>query len=697
MTLRARLSLLIAVSALIVALITAAVAMVSIGRLTGLAQQAAAGAMKYEVEEALLRRAEEQALADDLAMQRVQASAVALAGYISWLYEHPDYFPPHLEGGTPLRATTQGHLVNDRDTAVGVFVPRAARPEAATWAEAGLLSFIDPLLSAVQAGNSTVTRSWVVSASGVVRMFPNQGLGHGNSPIGPDYDYRSAEGYLTATPDRNADQLPVWSRPHRDPASGRLMITASVPVYGGGRFLAVVGLDMELQTIVCQVLAAGSEGDGYAFLVDQAGDVIVAPDEARLDLGLPLVTDHAGDELVVRLGSSPIEEVQALSTAITSGAAPGLMTIESAGGPRYFGYAPLPSTGWLLTWSLPEGSFLGRQLELGAEIDDLQQRFVGGMAGVSGAVALLLAGAGAMAGRWLTGPLGALAAGARRIGGDPGYRLPDLGADEVGQLGREINLMAGSLTSSRAAAVRLAEEAASERQARLIAVFEERNRLAREIHDTIAQGLAGVVLMLDNVGEMLAAGENTAAAATTRTAAELARNSLVDARRSLRELRPAPVLADGLAGALSQLATDHRADGLDVFLELPEEEPRWPAPVEDVLYRVAQEALRNVVQHSRAGAVRVAVRRGVGPEGIPRAIMEISDDGIGFATDLPPAPAVTGGGFGLWVMQQRLTNVGGHLAIDSRPGAGARLRATIPLGDPQGASPPEGEPGDERG
>jgi signal transduction histidine kinase len=197
-------------------------------------------------------------------------------------------------------------------------------------------------------------------------------------------------------------------------------------------------------------------------------------------------------------------------------------------------------------------------------------------------------------------------------------------------------------------------------QAREAGVLDERQRMAREIHDTLAQGLAGIITQLQ-------AAEQTGDATHVAKATRLARESLAQARRSVRALRPEPLEDNRLVDAVAELAEGWSRDsGVPVAVST-EGRPRPVTPDREVaLFRVAQEALANVAKH--AGASRVGVTLSYLDD---QVVLDVRDDGSGLA-------AGRDGGFGLTVMRQRMDGVGGALAIESEPGAGTAISASVP-------------------
>jgi two-component system NarL family sensor kinase len=203
------------------------------------------------------------------------------------------------------------------------------------------------------------------------------------------------------------------------------------------------------------------------------------------------------------------------------------------------------------------------------------------------------------------------------------------------------------------------------RSAELGAV-EERNRLAREIHDTLAQGLTAITLQLETA-DALRETDPARAAAAVREALSLARLNLEEARRSVLDLRAAPLEGRTLPEALRALATAMKPPLTRFKLQ---GKPRpLPAHIEVALYRIAQEALNNVQQHAQAkhAGLRLTFKRDT-------IQLHIEDDGCSFDTAHAPA-----GHFGILTMSERAKLAGGTLRIESAPRTGTRVMVTVPL------------------
>ncbi len=204
-----------------------------------------------------------------------------------------------------------------------------------------------------------------------------------------------------------------------------------------------------------------------------------------------------------------------------------------------------------------------------------------------------------------------------------------------------------------------------------LGAIEERNRLAREIHDTLAQGLAGIALQLETADALLETGaDSTRVRQVIEHALQLTRDNLEEARRSVLDLRAAPLEGRPLAEALAALVYEWAARRkVEAALEVIGSPRPLPVRLEIGLYRILQEALTNIGRHAQAR--HITVQWVLHPEYVE---LIVADDGRGFE------PAAVGGDrYGLVGMNERAKLLGGTLAISSAPGAGTRLNVMIPL------------------
>jgi two-component system NarL family sensor kinase len=200
---------------------------------------------------------------------------------------------------------------------------------------------------------------------------------------------------------------------------------------------------------------------------------------------------------------------------------------------------------------------------------------------------------------------------------------------------------------------------------------EERNRLAREIHDTVAQGLAATAMQLDTADALIDAGaEKAKVQGALREALRVTRANLEEVRRSVLDLRAAPLEGRTLDEALFALVDEAKGkSGVAASFTSLGGARRLSARLESGLYRIAQEAFANAVRH--AGACTIELRLAIEPG---RAVLTVEDDGRGFAADdLKPER------FGLVGLSERARLLGGELRIEAAPGSGTRIEAVIPL------------------
>jgi signal transduction histidine kinase len=205
-------------------------------------------------------------------------------------------------------------------------------------------------------------------------------------------------------------------------------------------------------------------------------------------------------------------------------------------------------------------------------------------------------------------------------------------------------------------------------QAREAGVLDERQRMAREIHDTLAQGLAGILTQLQ------AAEQTPEWRRHVTNAMNLARESLTEARRTVHAVEPS-VLADArLPDAISDVTRRwSEVNRIDAVLTTTGDARPMHADVEVTLLRTAQEALANVAKHAQANRVGLTLSY---MEDL--VTLDVRDDGVGFEPNAKRANGSTTGGFGLAGMRQRVQRLAGRLDIESEPGGGTAVSATVP-------------------
>lgn len=295
----------------------------------------------------------------------------------------------------------------------------------------------------------------------------------------------------------------------------------------------------------------------------------------------------------------------------------------------------------------------------------------------------------------------------------------------TGLFGKPIDLLAETNMRNQELVEQLqARNAQIARLSHLEGTARERERIAREMHDTIAQGLASILALARaaaaEVAQANGAGANRQASRHLAMIVELAQEGLDDTRRMIADASPRALDGRGLAEAVGRAADRLEREGIAVARSLDSTLPPLPQPARVAILRIAQEAIANVARHSRAANVAVSLRSVAGV-----AVLEVRDDGVGFdpatagAVDaeggsssnqaalrsrpesadegraglarvrrvwqrgrLGRAPEGDDSGFGIPDMRGRAADLGGSVSIDSSPGRGTRVLARIPVEAP---------------
>jgi len=304
-----------------------------------------------------------------------------------------------------------------------------------------------------------------------------------------------------------------------------------------------------------------------------------------------------------------------------------------------------------------------------------------------GLAALLGGGFGIWIGRGLHLRLARLVTSVEAwLRGNLALRIEDPAEDVLGVLAEDLDLLAEHLEEDEQDLARLRESNVRlTDQVRALAVVEERNRLARELHDSVKQHLFSLAMTASAVRTHLdmqtgtthvANGELREMIHEIEVAAQSAQR---ETTRLIEDLRPAPLHARGLGAALNDYSLLFGArEHVLVYVDVDCEDQSLPPAISETLYRVAQEALHNVGRH--AHATRVDVKLRCTPS---RATLTIDDNGVGFDTTRARR------GLGITNMHERLLNAGGRLVVESRPGTGTAITAEVDLvpGAPQSQPP----------
>lgn len=253
--------------------------------------------------------------------------------------------------------------------------------------------------------------------------------------------------------------------------------------------------------------------------------------------------------------------------------------------------------------------------------------------------------------------------------GNFGHRAEILEQDEIGIMADHLNQMAERVEKQVASLQKLTTERAEWReQLKKTAVTEERQRLARELHDAVSQQLFAISMMTSAVEENLD-GADERVRKQIAAVAKMAGDAQSEMRALLLHLRPATLEGKGLKEGVEELLAELEAKQPVTIRWEVADLPELPKGIEDHLFRIVQEALSNVFRHSQATSV--AVRLGV----VNRQIyLRIFDNGIGFDMARPKASS-----YGLQSIQERVNEIGGVAEIISFPDKGTQIEVKVPI------------------
>ncbi|WP_232697777.1 HAMP domain-containing sensor histidine kinase [Brevibacillus daliensis] len=249
------------------------------------------------------------------------------------------------------------------------------------------------------------------------------------------------------------------------------------------------------------------------------------------------------------------------------------------------------------------------------------------------------------------------------------YRAPDLGSDELGELAFQFNRLAAKWEGQVASLQRLSTHNAElHDQVKIAAVTEERQRLARELHDAVSQQLFAIAMTTAAIKRLIEKNPDRAAQ-QIELVEEMAAGAQAEMRALLLHLRPATLQNKSLAEAVADLLQELKMKNTIAIHWEINMLTNLPSGMEDQLFRILQEALSNSLRHSRANSITVKLFTLHG-----QARLRIADDGVGFD---PEGEKMTS--YGLMTMKERVNDIGGTMEIYSSPGNGTQIEIRVPL------------------
>lgn len=249
------------------------------------------------------------------------------------------------------------------------------------------------------------------------------------------------------------------------------------------------------------------------------------------------------------------------------------------------------------------------------------------------------------------------------------HQVPDLGQDEIGTVAKRLNVMSRRVREQIASLQRLSTERAEwTERLKQAAITEERQRLARELHDAVSQELFAISMMTSAIKQTLLTDPDKAQKQVAMVE-EMAGNAQSEMRALLLHLRPAHLEGKGLKEGVDDLLNELRQKhDLDISWHV-DPLPELAKGIEDHLFRIIQEAISNVLRHAKASSLQVwlAVLQN-------QIRLKIQDDGIGFNPDV-----VKHSSYGLRSMKERVNEIGGVLEVISLPNKGTQINVKVPL------------------
>ena len=254
--------------------------------------------------------------------------------------------------------------------------------------------------------------------------------------------------------------------------------------------------------------------------------------------------------------------------------------------------------------------------------------------------------------------------------GNLSSRVPVNGEDEIDRLGDQFNAMADQLESQMIDLRSLAERNAMlAEEASALASVEERNRLARELHDAIKQQIFALSLTANSIRLLLDKNPGLATERLEQLETQ-ARDVHLEMDAIIKQLRPASLGDRGLAPALKELADKWQEQHQIPVSWQVQGERELPLPIEQALYRISQEALNNIARHADAIQVSINLRYS-----LEQLVLEITDNGKGFDT----RAIISSTSLGLDSMKERAAEINGNLEISSKIGQGSQLTLAVPI------------------
>ena len=476
---------------------------------------------------------------------------------------------------------------------------------------------------------------------------------------------------LPVSPGNNPERKTIWMPPYIDDAGQGLLVSADTPIYYGDEFQGFIGIDVSLSRLVERLNTVKPTEGSFVFLMDPDGRLIaISPEDAQHLASRALTQQETSPGGLLELTLKDINPKLADAINPTLLSQSGTLDIDINGQPAFVTSAPLPDLNWSLSIVVPLNDVTAKSQEVSSAIRQDGSATVRNTLLVMG-VFFIMAGFASilLSLRFITGPILQILNGVRSItSGNLDVSVPIVANDELGELATSFNQMTSELKHRTHELSQTSAELQIKEAQLKVAALEERQRLARELHDSVSQALYGIAL-----------GARTAQTQLERDPAKLAEPldyilSLAEAglsemRALIFELRPESLQNEGLVAALTKQADAiHARHKINVVTDFGEE-PDISLDAKEALYRIAQEAMHNIAKHASATHVELSLQTEDG-----HLKLEVRDNGKGFDPqgEFP-------GHLGLQSMRERVAYFGGELQITSQPGKGTLVTVQLAL------------------
>jgi signal transduction histidine kinase len=470
-------------------------------------------------------------------------------------------------------------------------------------------------------------------------------------------------------PNHNPERKTIWLPPYPDDAGQGLLISADTPIYYGDDFQGYIGIDVSLSRLIENLNHLTPTPGSFAFLMDGEGHLIAVPTEHATQLASrALTTKEQEPNGLLGLALADINPQLASIMNRTPTSASDALDAELNGQPVLITHASLPDLGWTLSIVVPlkevtaESQNVARSIQSDGDLTVRNTLLTMALFFVGAALVTIW-----LSQRFLARPIMQMLGGVRAItAGDLNVSVPVTSNDELGELATSFNQMTGELNRRTHELAQTSAELQLKESQLKVAALEERQRLARELHDSVSQALYGIALGARTAQTQLER-DPTKLAEPLDYILSLAEAGLSEMRALIFELRPESLQSEGLVAALTKQSDALRARyKLDVITHFGPE-PDIPLESKEALYRIAQEAMHNIAKHAHASRVELSLWNKA-----EKLTLEIRDNGKGFdpTREYP-------GHLGMKSMPERVAQIGGEFHIESQPGEGTIITVKL--------------------